>query len=173
LSDELKEKLGQLHERRNARETIKLLPEELREDIDLDQLTYRDKVHSNHGLKLFPNGVSGKYVYPEGYSTYEYIEVDRLPHLAIKIENSNLMFDSECLVSIGSNSAYWFLKKEQVKKLIAWYLKFSEKGFKSLVIFQVDFKRGVVVDNYCGYLPKHLITNTNEVVYEYIRWERI
>lgn len=173
LSNELRSRLARLHQRRKARETTQLLPRDLSEDIDLERLVYKEHILSTHDLSLFPKGVDGQYIYPEGYSVYEYIEVDQLAHLAKSIKESGLVFDSDVLVSLDIDSGYWPLKKESVDKFFAWYLNYLESGYQSLSIFQSDFKKGVVVDNYCGYLPRHLSTNANEVVYEYIRWEKI
>ena len=173
MRDELKNRLGQLNQRRKARETTLILPDDVREGIDLNRLAYKENIYSTHGLELFPKGVGGKYVYPEGYSLYEYIEVDQLAHLARSIEESGLVFDTEVFVSLDNDSGYWPLKNKRTDKLISWYLNYLESGYQTLSIFQADFKKGVVVDNYCGYLPKHLSTNANEVVYEYIRWEKI
>jgi len=173
LSHKLQSRLGQLHQRRKARETTQFLPRDVFDGIELEHLVYRENILSAHELELFPKGVDGKYVYPEGYSVYEYIEVDQLTHLARRIDESGLVFDSEVLVSLDNDSGYWPLRKDRIDKLIAWYLNYLESGYQTLSIFQSDFKKGIVVDNYCGYLPKHLSTNANEVVYEYIRWEKI
>ncbi len=173
MSDELKSRLGQLNQKRKARETIQLLPESLLEGIELDRLSYKEDVYSAHGLALFPKGVAGEYVYPEGYSLYEYVEVDQLAHLARSIKEFGLVFDNEVFVSLDNDSGFWPLKNESIDKLIFWYVNYLESSYQSLAVFQADFKKGILVDNYCGYLPKNLSTNANEVVYEYIRWEKI
>jgi len=173
LSDELRNKLGKLYQKRKARETIQLLSEEIRMGIDLNDLSYKEDVYSLHRLQLFPKGIDGKLVNPEGYSKYEYSEVDQLPHLVSCIEKACLTFDGECLVALDTESGYWPLKQGYVAKFIDSYLCNLKNEYQQLMIFQSDFKKGIVVDSYCGYLPSHLITNASEVVYEFIRWEKI
>ena len=173
LNEKLQSKLSQLHQRRKARETTLALPESLRAEIDMDRLTYKESVYAMHGLELFPKGVGGKYVYPEGYTFYDYFEVDQLGHLVSLIKNVQLVFDVECFVSLDNESGYWPLSHEKIDILLDWYMSYLEAGYQSLKIFQSDFGKGVVVDNYCGYLPNHLITNYDEVVYEFISWEKI
>ena len=173
MNSELQNKLSQLYQRRRARETTQLLPEILREEIELERLSYKEEIYSAHGLNLYPKGVRGEYVYPEGCSLYEYVEVDQPFHLAIKIDESGLVFDTEVFVSLDDDSGFWPLKKERMEQLISWYINYIESNDQRLAVFQADFKKGFVVDSYCGYLPKHLCTNANEVVYEYIRWEKI
>ncbi|MBU2709073.1 hypothetical protein KCM76_23965 [Zooshikella marina] len=172
MSDELKSKLSQLQQRRKARETTHLLPKEVLEGADLNRFSYKEDVYSTHSLELFPKGVEGKYVYPEGYSVYEYVEVDQLAHLVRCIEESGLVFDSEVFVSLDNDSAYWPLSQEKIGKFLAWYFSCLENSYQELVIFQADFKKGIVVDKYCGYLPKGMSTNANETVYEFVYWEK-
>ena len=149
------------------------MPEKLREEIDLDRLIYKETIYAMHGLELFPKGVAGKYVYPEGYASYDYAEVDQLSQLALLIKGAKLVFDVECLVSLGSESGYWPLSHDKIDILIDWHVNYLQRSYQSLTIFQSDFVKGVVVDNYCGYLPSNLITNSNEVVYEFINWKKI
>ena len=173
MSNELGKRLGQLHQRRRARETTEVLPKSIFDGSELNKLVYKEEIYVKHGLKLFPSGVGGKYEYPEGYSSYEYTEVDQLAQLARIIEESAIKFCSDVFVSLDNDSGYWPLKKEKIDKLIEWYLMYLEKGYQTISIFQSDYKKGIVIDNYCGYLPEHIRTNTNEIVYEYIRWEKI
>jgi len=141
--------------------------------IDIDRLSYKEDVYSIHQLQLFPKGIDGELVNPEGYSKYEYMEVDQLSHLANCIERSCLTFEGECLVTLDIESGYWPLKQGYIDKFINHYLCQLSSKYQSLIVFQSDFKKGIVIDNYCGYLPKHLSTSANEVVYEFIRWEKI
>ena len=173
MRNELKNRLNQLHQRHKAADTINFLPESFLEGIDLNRLSYKEDIYSTHGLELFPKGVAGQYIYPTGYSLYEYVEVDQIAHLVRNIKRSRLIFDDEIFVSLDNDSGFWPLKHQIIDKFISWYVSYIKSSYQTLAIFQADYKKGIMVSNYCGYLPEDLRTNSNEIVYEYIEWEKI
>ena len=143
MSDKLNKKLGQVYQRRRARETAKILPEHIHSLINFDDISYKEDIYSRHQLPLFPKGVGGKFVYPEGYSLYEYSEVDQLSHLVNSIESACLNFEKNCLVSLNSDSGFWLLMQCNVDSFLSYYLEQLGKNFQSLVVFQSDYKKGV------------------------------
>ncbi len=166
-------KLSQNHQRRQLEKLSKELPTNILDLIDTRNFQYQEAINQKHSLPLFPQGNNGKYDFPIGYSTYEYHEVDNIPDLIHKIELYELCFNSDCYIKLSNEAPYIYLNKSNTKQFIEAYINNIKIEYRDLILFQSDYKKGLVIDSYCGYLEIPTENGEKEIVYEVISWAKI
>lgn len=171
MNEKLQKKLSQTYQRRKLRESIALLPQNLQATINLEDIVYKDEVYSRHGLPIYPKNIDGEWVYPTGYSLYQYQETDEILKLPTYLSGLK-KFDSSCLISLDTESGFFRLDLQYIDDFLKFYSSSLLNHNSYLALFQSDYTKGVIIDSYCGYLPEHLSTNKNEVVYEFLYWEK-
>ncbi|WP_445362216.1 hypothetical protein ACJJIQ_13915 [Microbulbifer sp. ANSA003] len=169
---ELTKKLETLSQRRKTKEAILELPADIRSSITLENIVYIDQIRESHELALFPKYGKETMEAPQGYSKYIYRDCDTLKDLVALINSEFVPFSKSILVQSTRNSAYWELPLDCQQQFFEHYIDVLKNNFWGLLVFQSDFAQGLVIDNYCGYLPEDRATNNDEVVYEYVFWQK-
>lgn len=168
----IKLKLSQNNQRRRLEAVQAKLPDSICKYLSNADFRYNEDVYSGHDLPFFPKGENGEYVYPDGYEKYEYTEVDQLLDLSKAVRARDLKYTKDCLVSLDRDAQFVVVEKSDMACFLESYLNEVSSRYIGLVVFQDDYRRGIVVDSYCGYLPKPQRTRYDEVVYEFVYWER-
>lgn len=172
MNEILKTKLSQTYQRRKLRESINLLPQNIHSIINFDDIVYKEQVYSRHRLSIYPKHIDGQLVYPIGYSSYQYEETDELIRLSTYLTNLYNQFDDSCLISLDAESAFFRLDTQYIKDLLEFYSNNLLNTDAYLALFQSDYKKGIIIDSYCGYIAEHIKKHRNEVVYEFLYWEK-
>lgn len=164
----LKQKIAQNRERREREKLIQRFSSLLSFSLENKAYTLSQNYFDNLTVSPWLQFENGKLITKDKFQTYQYTDFDDIEQVQDFLNKTGPTLNTPLHVWFG-NGPVFTLSSAEVNELIEKFTEIiSKQGNAFFYVAEPDLKQGLLIDEYCGYLPSDRKTNDNEVIYEIV-----
>lgn len=164
LLSNLQVKVLQNQDRRERDELLKTLPTSINSIIDPEQYIYSYQLCDEFRILPGQDFKDSKFIESENFNSYQHVDFDDINHIKNYLEKNVMRFSPPLYCWFGSGPIFIINDNFESNFL----LDIEKLSNYRIYIMEMNKAKGLIFDQYLGYLNEPRRTNNNEDVFELV-----